>query len=394
MIRTWLVIVLTLAFGAALAYALRADTGYVLIHLHGWTVETSVLALGVTVLFGLPLTLYLLRGLLGLIRLPALLLRLHERRRADRARQSFEDGLLRLQEGQWKRAEVELVRRAADHGAPHLNYLAAARAAQQQGADDRRDRYLQLAAEQVPAQGLAAGITRVELLMARGEHAQARDLLTGLREKDPTQTHVVRLLAECQAALGQWPELHGLLSATEKLQNPDLARRRELLALALRHRLEAATQDARLDALKSLWQQTPAPLRQDADLRRTYAEGLVRLNAQAEAAALIASVLAKQWDADLVRLYGRLQTEDPLGQLATVEQWLTQYGERPELLVTAGRVCRANQLWGKARSYLDAVIRIQPGPEAYLELARLSEQTQNPDEAAQWFRQGLERAAG
>lgn len=393
MIRTWLIVVLALAFGAALAYVLRADSGYVLVHLRGWTMETSVLALAALVLLGLPLTWYALRGLVSLLRLPATLMRFNERRRTERAREAFERGLLRLQEGQWQRAELELVRRAADHRASHLNYLAAARAAQQLGADDRRDRYLQLAAETAPEPSQASGLARAELLIERHDHAAARELLLNLRQADPTHPYVVHLLAECHAALAQWPELHGLIQATDKLSHPHPQRRQALLALALRHRMQAAVDDARLDALKTLWQQTPSALRQDPGLRLAYIEGLTRLNAQAESAALISSALAKQWDADLVRLYGQLQLEDPLGQLATIELWLTQYGEKPELLITAGRACRANKLWGKARSYLEAVIRSAPSAEAYLELARLAEQTHNGEEATNLFRQGLEHAA-
>lgn len=393
MIRTWLAIVIALAAGAAVAYFLRADTGYVMIHLRGWTVETSVLALTAAVVFGAPLTLYTLRALLGLLRLPATLMRFNVRRRADRARDAFEAGLLELQEGRWRRAEVDLVRRAADHRAPHLNYLAAARAAQHLGADERRERYLALAAQQSPAHTLAAGIASAELQRDRGDFAQAKQTALSLREQAPDNAYVVELLAECHAALSEWAELHGLLQRTDKLGPANAERRRALLHQALLGRLHSAANEARLDALKALWQQTPAELRDNPELRATYVSGLLRLNAHAEAAALIASTLGRQWDAELVRLYGDLQTEDPLGRLATIEQWLNQYGEKPELLITAGRACRANKLWGKARSYLEAVIRQQPSAEAYLELAHLAEQTQNPDEAAKWFRQGLERTA-
>ncbi|MCT6631930.1 hypothetical protein N4E61_14655, partial [Staphylococcus aureus] len=61
-----------------------------------------------------------------------------------------------------------------------------------------------------------------------------------------------------------------------------------------------------------------------------------------------------------------------------------------ELLITAGRVCLRNKLWGKSRSYLDAVLRVAPRPAADLELARLSELTQNSDAARQFYKQGLE----
>lgn len=393
MIRSWLVILLALGAGAAVAYYLRADSGYVLVHYQGWTVETSLLALLGAVVLGAPLTITLFRALIGLVRLPAALMRLSERRRAERARDSFEDGLLKLLEGHWQRAEIELVRRAADHRASHLNYLAAARAAQRMGAADRRDRYLELAAQDSPELAFATGLTQAELQRERGEFALAKTTALRLREADPLHPYPIELLAESHYALGEWTELHGLLTQTEKLQSPPPPRRRELLTRALFERMQLATADARLDGLKQLWQQTPEGLKNDPGLRLQYANGLARLNAHADAAALIANVLAREWDADLARLYGRLHAADPLGQLASIEGWLNQYGEKPELLITAGRACRANKLWGKSRSYLEAVIRIDPTPAAYLELATLCEQTQNLEEAAKLHRQGLELAS-
>ncbi|WP_399361225.1 heme biosynthesis HemY N-terminal domain-containing protein [Thiohalobacter thiocyanaticus] len=50
-----------------------------------------------------------------------------------RARHSLNQGLLALSEGDWPRAEKLLVEHADDSESPLLNYLAAARAAQDQG---------------------------------------------------------------------------------------------------------------------------------------------------------------------------------------------------------------------------------------------------------------------
>ena len=76
-----------------------------------------------------------------------------------------------------------------------------------------------------------------------------------------------------------------------------------------------------------------------------------------------------------------------------MEQWLGRYGEKPELLQLAGHVCLRNKLWGKARSYLEAGVQAAPTPQAYLDLARLCQDVQQPEQAAQFYRQGLELAA-
>ncbi len=393
MIRSWLVILVAVAAGALLAFKFGADSGYVLIHFQGWSIETSVLALGLAIIIGVPVGLYLLRTLFGVLRLPSTAVHALERRKKDKAQKSFEGGLLKLMEGHWKQAEIELVRRAADHHAPHLNYLAAARAAQRMGADDRRDHYLQLASSESPSLAFAAGLTEAELQRERGEFELAKETALKLRESDPKHPYPVELLAETHYALGEWAELHGLLGRTEKMSAPAPARRRELMQKALFERMRVAVNDARLDDLKQLWRKTPDNLKIDPALRSQYVHGLADLNAHAEANALISKTLEKEWDAELVQIFGQLHSEDSLAPLANIEKWLAQYGEKPELLITAGRACLANKLWGKARSYLESAVKQNPTPAGYLELARLCEETQNPEEASQFMRKGLELAS-
>lgn len=397
MIRIYLIVLLAAAVGATAAYLLHADTGYVLISFRSWLVETSLLGFVAAFFFGLLALYYAFRLLIVVFQLPSILRAAAQERRSEKAQASFEAGLLKLLEGNWRRAEIELVRRAADHHAQHLNYLAAARAAQRVGAGERRDHYLRLAAQSAPELGeefqWATLLTQAELQRERGEYIAARDTALKLRLRDPRHPYAIEILAESYADIGQWPELLRLLLETEKIEALAPQRYRELMLRALTELMQAAVQAAKLDQLKAVWESAPPRFREEPALRRSYARALARLNADAEALALITATLARTWDAELAALYGELHASDPLGQLATVEQWLQQYGEKIELLVTAGRACLHNRLWGKARSYLEAVTRVTPSAAAYLELARLCEQTQNKEEAEKFYRQGLELAA-
>jgi HemY protein len=42
----------------------------------------------------------------------------------------------------------------------------------------------------------------------------------------------------------------------------------------------------------------------------------------------------------------------------------------PSLLLTLGRLCLQNSLWGKARDYLENSLQVQRNPEACAELAQ------------------------
>lgn len=392
MLAFYLVLVLALLAGGFAAIQLGAETGYVLLSYGSWVLETSLLGFTAAVALFF-LAIYYSLKLLGFsFTLPGRWRRALERRRADAARDSFERGLLKLFEGQWKRAEVELVRRAADHHAGHLNYLAAARAAQRVGAGERRDRYLALVRERAPHLQFAILLTQAELQRERGEFALVRDTASQLRQQEPGHPYALELLAESHDELAEWSSLRALLASPGASKAMGAARWRELAARSTQELLRAAVAAARLDDLKAVWQATPAEVQALPEPARDYAQGLARLNADAEARAFIEARLEQTWDEALVLLYGPLHADDPVAQLAVLERWLQLHGERPGLLETAGRVCLKNKLWGKARSYLEAIIQIAPTPGAYLELARLCERTQAPAEAEQHYRRGLELA--
>lgn len=384
-------IVLVFAAGVGAMLLLRPDAGYVLINYGPFVVETTAAALVISLLLAL-LLIWLVLKLLGVaIRLPGSVREAIDRRRSDRAQRSFESGLMKLWEGDWTRAESELVKRVGDHRAPHLNYLAAARAAHRLDAPERRDHYLSLAAINSPEHEFTTLLSQADLQRKRGEFEATRATALKLRERNAAHPFAIELLAESYYALGDWTALRTLLAEPAARTAIVPARQAEFWLRALAASMDAAVTEASLPKLKALWDEAGS-YRSDPDLRRHYVRGLSRLNAEREAAALIEQALGADWDAELALLYGDLHIADPVSQLATVEQWLGRYGEKLELLQVAGRVCLKNRLWGKARSYLEAVIAQAPTPKAYLDLAQLCADTQQPEDAARYNRLGLELA--
>ncbi len=60
------------------------------------------------------------------------------------------------------------------------------------------------------------------------------------------------------------------------------------------------------------------------------------------------------------------------------------------LLLTLGRLCAHQGLWGKARSYLDASLSIESTHSAHLELARLLEREGRMEQAAAHYQKALD----
>jgi len=126
---------------------------------------------------------------------------------------------------------------------------------------------------------------------------------------------------------------------------------------------------------------------------RHFVRCLMVLKANDDAELIVRDALKKDWDVDLVYVYGLIEASDRDRQLATAESWLKGHENNPVLLLTLGRLCKRSQLWGKARSYLNASIGIKPNSDAYKELGQLLEQLNEHNEAVECYHRGLLLAA-
>jgi len=313
--------------------------------------------------------------------------------RRQRARRDMDRGLIELAQGNWVQAERYLLRHARDSDIPLLNYLSAARAAQKQNAPQRRDNYLSLAHQSMHGAGFAVQLTQAELQLVHGQLEQSLATLMQLHAASPKHPHVLNLLARIYQLLRSWEDLRRLLPDLRKqnvLSPEDLLR---LEQLVYRELLTQATQHGKLPALRSSWQQAPKYLRQDLEMVRHYARCLMVLQANDDIEQLLRETLKRQWDVDLVYLYGLIDASDKDRQLATAEAWLKGHENNPVLLLTLGRLCKRNKLWGKARSYLNASLGIKPHSDTYKELGQLLEQLNEHNEAVECYHQGLLLAA-
>jgi len=384
----------TLVATVGLAVLAYQDPGYVLLARSDWALETSLAFFLVVLVAGFAALYAAIRLVLNTLRLPGRLKALRRIRRTTRARRISERGFIALAEGRWKEAERDLARAAPESDNPLVNYLTAARAAQRQGASQRRDHYLSMAHQAMPGAEVAIGLARAEAQFSHGQLEQALAILLHLREVAPRQPRVMYLLAQVHEAMGDWqrvaalmPELHGHGAA------PDA----DLDAMEARahiHLLDAAGSARKLDALRAAWGAVPRSVQKRADLMAAFARNLACLGEGGEAEELLCEAIKRQWDNDLVRLYGQVRGKDLGRQLATAEGWLKGNEKNAILLLTLGRICLHHRLWGKARTYLEASLGIEARAETCRDLAVLLQQFKEHDKAAQYFRTGLEMSVG
>jgi uncharacterized protein HemY len=142
--------------------------------------------------------------------------------------------------------------------------------------------------------------------------------------------------------------------------------------------------------LRDLFSGLPRHLQQDPQILEIYIKFLLKKGQYAEAEALLRKPLRKTGDPDLMKLYS-LCGESPKA-LKFAEWLLKKNGPSAPLCLCLGRLCMAQQLWGKAKEYIEQSIAIHPTPNAYMTLGLLHEARDEPQEACASFKQGLEES--
>ncbi len=377
-----IIVVLALFASAFAAHFLLADPGYVIINFRGYVVEMSVpVLLGIAI--ALLIAIWLLRKI---ILAPRRLGEAAGRYRSARSGQKMTRGMIAVAEGNFSRGEKLLARAAGTSDSPLFNYLQAARAAHLQGRDDRRDEWLRLAYKDTPEAANAVLLTQAEFQLDRGQNEQALATLRRLDENSKNHAHALSLLGRLYFELGDWDSLAELLP---RLRKNTQIKPETLDTWTIRVRKEALDDAADDAALAQAWKNVSRPHKSNATLLEAYYAGLLRIGEHERAEKELASVLKSNWQGPLVRLFGLVQSSDTSKQLKRAEGWLKNHGDDPDLLLAAARLCLKNELWGKARSYLETVISLRPTPEAYQEYGALLSQMGEADAAATAYRDGL-----
>ena len=380
------IVVTVLVLSAIAAHFLLGDPGYVAITFRGYLIEMSVpVLIGIAVL--LIIVVWLIRRI---IQAPRLIGEAAGRYRSGRAGLKLTRGMIEVAEGNFARGEKLLARAASTSDAPLFNYLQAARAAHLQGNDQRRDEWLKLAYEQTPEAANAVLLTQAEFQLDQEQYEQALATLRRIEENSKDHSHALALLGRLYFRLEDWANLAQVLPRLEKHGR---VKRETLDEWAVRVRTENFANAADGEAVLAEWRSLPKRLRDDVAVLVAYYEALMRVGMHDKAEKDLGAALKANWRAPLVRLYGRVEGPDASKQLKRAETWLAKRGEDADLLLAAARLCLRNELWGKARSYLETVIALRPSAEAYQEYGRLLTQLGETDAAADAYRDGLGMAA-
>jgi HemY protein len=376
----WVLAVFALAVGLSLAAHL--NDGYAILVFPPYRAELSLnfaILLGIA---GFTLGYLLLRLIAHTLRLPMHVRDFHLRRRDAKGRAALLAGLQALFEGRYARAEKSAGEAYELGQAPSLSALIAARAAGELRELERRDQWF-ARAESHDAEARQARLTvQASLLLDERRYDDALAVLGELSAIGGKRIATQRMLMKAHQRLGHWNEVRRLAAALGK--RGALA---EVAALQLRitAQIEALRQQAGDAAgLAQCWQHTDDRL--DARIARTAARLFIDVGDCRRAHELLEAALEAEWSEELILLYGECLGSDVLAQIERAEKWLKSRPRERALLLTLGRLCLRQELWGKAQSYLEASLAEEPSRSAHIALAQLLDQIGRPDDANRHYR--------
>jgi len=370
--RTLIYVVLTMLVAGWLGNLIVKDPGYVLLSYDGTSLQTSLwVFLGACVI--------LLLIILGLWRLARAVLssggvwsNWRTRQRLSKAQDYTGRGITSLIEGHWQRAQNYLMRGVADSAVPLVNYLGAARAAQEQGDIEKRDELVRLAQDRVDGSELAVGISLARFQIDIEAWEPAVSTLSRL----PRSALVLELLVKVYSELNDWrsckellPELKKNLAKT-RFSGLEESIWRSLFNQSTTDNTTAVNETAP-DQVRLMWKEMPAELRKDSDMLIAYASHLVNSDSRLEAEEIVRKALKSQWRESLVDYFGTLAMPDPRSQIKTAESWLKKYPDNPRVLLCIGRLYAQSGDYESARNHLEKCMAIKRDREVCISLGRV-----------------------
>ncbi|WNO09328.1 heme biosynthesis HemY N-terminal domain-containing protein [Teredinibacter sp. KSP-S5-2] len=389
---------LWLVLGALAIELIKHDQGYVIISYGSKTIDMSLVLLLFLVLIASVCFYYLLKWGRKLFILVDDSISWVALSRSNAAHKRTHSGLIHFIEGNWQAARRDLLKAARKVDNPIIHYLAAARSAYELGDTEQTRLLLREAEEVAPENELAIALSQARIHLLDHKPEQALAILKRAQQLLPKHPVILGLLKQVYWELKEWPALidllpglraHPQISDTEQRQFEKQLFSEYITALVIRFKQQHMSVLKTQDALKKAWQKVPKYLQSDSDLVTIYASQLAEVEGHELAAEVIHHFLHKNWNDELIKVYGNLQLADKKAQLIKVEKWVRERPGNPDLLLAAARISNRNELWGKAKEYFKASLSLKEQASAYAEYATLLAQLGEHEQSTALYKKGL-----
>jgi HemY protein len=382
-----LILWLLALFAAAVAVALAAKytTGHVLLVVPPYQQEISLdhFIIGlITVFFVFYLLVRFILGVFGF----------NQQRRHKKTDATLLSGLKAYFEGDYSKAKKNASIALKLTDAPTvaaISAVIAARSAHELGETTVRDRYLSTAANKAPNEKSLRLTTQADFLLSDGNYKEALETLRSLYAQGGLQSSsALQLELKAQQQAKNWDAVLELTDVLAKRHSTN-----KMLVKKLKHDAQMENISSKASDLRSLnqyWQHISPLEKMDSKLAVAATRAYIALGNCTAAHQIIEQIVPITWDNELIELYAECLDYHVNRQIECAEVWLKAHPNNAQLLLTLGKLCTHCELWGKAQSYLEASLSVEPGHKAHFALAQLNEKLGKHEFAMDHYNKGLE----
>ncbi|MCK3657827.1 heme biosynthesis protein HemY [Pasteurellaceae bacterium Pebbles2] len=200
------------------------------------------------------------------------------RRKRTRAQKQTLEGLMRMDEGNYSKAEKLISKNAKHSDEPILNFIKAAEAAQQRGDEFNANKYLMEATELAGSDNLAVELARTRILLQQRKLPAARSSVDSLLVMTNKNPEVLRLAVEIYKKSKAYQALDGILELIEKRGLYSSAKFTALQREVEDGLLDEMMNEQGSDGLLSWWEEQPRKRRHDNYVRVGLIQRLIDCN--------------------------------------------------------------------------------------------------------------------
>ncbi|WP_294087920.1 heme biosynthesis HemY N-terminal domain-containing protein [uncultured Actinobacillus sp.] len=227
-------------------------------------------------------------------------------RKHKNAQQETLEGLMRMSEGDYSKAEKLFSKNAKYADEPVLNLIKAAEAAQQRGDDFEANRYLIEASKLGGMNNVAVELARAKILVQQGKLPAARSAIDSLLELAPNNTEVLRLAIRIYQDSKAYIALDGILEAIGQRSFLSTEEYETLEHFVDDGLLDEVMNETGQDGLLRWWEEQPSRRRKSVYARVGLIKRLIDSDDHESAQELALETLKKYEDEQLVPLFEQL----------------------------------------------------------------------------------------
>ncbi len=366
-----LFLMLILLAGLVAGPYLSGKQGYVLISTSTYDIEMTIPTLIIFFVLALAIVYFTEAIISRFCRLSNNTYGWFSRRKRIKAEKQTLAGLLKMDEGDYAKAEKLIGKNAKHASEPVLNFIKAAEAAQQKGDEFSANKYLIEATKLAGNDNLVVELARTRILLQQSKLSAARSSIDSLLLLAPYNPEVLRLATDIYLQSKAYTSLDELFGRVENKLNYSPEK-----LLELRHQIEDGLQDEKLneegvDGLLAWWEDQPRKRHNDIYAKIGMIKRLIAANDHASAYNIALETVKKaEKKADrlaLLQQLPHLQLENDNKLIKILEKQLA-ITQDPELQIAYNRALgylniRLNE-FNLAKTYLTDVLNEPQGVKA------------------------------